>query len=104
MSGIIQHFCRANTRAARSSTTLIGSCPSQDPFGDHVKRIMQLIHDFMQLPQDFSLRTCGTQEYEADVVTLNERGKMKQIGSTFIFTWGVSAACRQFFFSLAICV
>lgn len=42
---------------------------------------MQLIHDFMQLPQDFSLRKYGTQEYEADVVILNEQGKMKQRGS-----------------------
>lgn len=39
---------------------------------------MQLIHDFMQLPQDFTFRKCGTQEYEADVVIFNERGKTKQ--------------------------
>lgn len=39
---------------------------------------MQLIHEFMQLPQDFTFRKCGTQEYEADVVIFNERGKTKQ--------------------------
>lgn len=39
---------------------------------------MQQIHDFMQLPRDFNPRKYGTQEYEADVVILNERGKMKQ--------------------------
>lgn len=92
LSDSIQYFCRANTRAARSCTTQVcvnpepatsplHSYPFQDPFGDHVKRIMQLIHDFMQLPRDFNLRKYGTQEYEADVVILNEQGKMKQRGS-----------------------
>lgn len=46
----------------------------QDPFGDHLKRMMQMIHDYMDLPSDFRLRECGTQEYEADVVILNQRG------------------------------
>nr|QYW22327.1 LGP2 [Channa argus] len=46
----------------------------QDPFGEHLKWMMQLIHDFMNLPPDVTLRECGTQEYEADVVTLRKRG------------------------------
>nr|XP_020463090.1 probable ATP-dependent RNA helicase DHX58 [Monopterus albus]XP_020463091.1 probable ATP-dependent RNA helicase DHX58 [Monopterus albus] len=46
----------------------------EDPFGNHLKWMMQLIHEFMNLPQDFKLRECGTQEYEADVVTLEQRG------------------------------
>lgn len=63
------------------ATSPLHSCPFQDPFGDHVKRIMQLIHDFMQLPPDLCLRKYGTQEYEADVVILNERGTAKQTES-----------------------
>lgn len=46
----------------------------QDPFGDHLKWMMQLIHDYMNIPDDFRLREYGTQEYEADVVTLERRG------------------------------
>ncbi|XP_010738101.3 ATP-dependent RNA helicase DHX58 [Larimichthys crocea] len=46
----------------------------EDPFGDHLKWMMQLIHDYMNLPPDFRLRECGTQEYEADVVILEQRG------------------------------
>nr|AHX37213.1 RNA helicase [Oplegnathus fasciatus] len=46
----------------------------EDPFGDHLKWMMQLIHEYMNLPSDFRLRECGTQEYEADVVTLDQRG------------------------------
>ncbi|XP_054614340.1 probable ATP-dependent RNA helicase DHX58 isoform X2 [Dunckerocampus dactyliophorus] len=46
----------------------------QDPFGDQLKCIMQQIHDFMKPPEDFTLRECGTQEYEADMVTLEKRG------------------------------
>lgn len=45
-----------------------------DPFGDHLKMMMQMIHEFMTLPHDFRLRQCGTQEYEADVVLLEQRG------------------------------
>ncbi|KAM4717906.1 ATP-dependent RNA helicase DHX58 isoform 1-T2 [Anableps anableps] len=45
-----------------------------DPFGDHIKWMMQLIHDFMNLPSDVRLRECGTQEYEADVVILEQQG------------------------------
>ncbi|XP_070703643.1 ATP-dependent RNA helicase DHX58 [Pempheris klunzingeri] len=46
----------------------------EDPFGDHLKWMMQQIHDFMVLPADFRLRQSGTQEYEADVVILEQRG------------------------------
>ncbi|XP_022064730.1 probable ATP-dependent RNA helicase DHX58 [Acanthochromis polyacanthus] len=45
-----------------------------DPFGDHVKSMIGMIHDFMNLPPDVRLRQCGTQEYEADVVILEQRG------------------------------
>ncbi|XP_038134239.1 probable ATP-dependent RNA helicase DHX58 [Cyprinodon tularosa] len=45
-----------------------------DPLGDHIKWMMQLIHEFMNLPSDVRLRECGTQEYEADVVVLEQRG------------------------------
>uniref|UniRef100_A0A3Q0RW22 RNA helicase n=1 Tax=Amphilophus citrinellus TaxID=61819 RepID=A0A3Q0RW22_AMPCI len=47
---------------------------AKDPFGDHLKWMMNLIHDYMDLPPDFRLRECGTQEYEADVVILEQRG------------------------------
>ncbi|KAM7387360.1 hypothetical protein PAMA_009807 [Pampus argenteus] len=46
----------------------------QDPFGDHLKEMMQMIHEFMIIPPDFRLSECGTQEYEADVVVLEQRG------------------------------
>ncbi|KAM9345676.1 ATP-dependent RNA helicase DHX58 [Symphorus nematophorus] len=46
----------------------------EDPFGDHLKWMMQQIHEFMTIPLDFRLRESGTQEYEADVVTLEQRG------------------------------
>lgn len=36
---------------------------------------MQMIHEFMTLPPDFRLREPGTQEYEADVVILEQKGK-----------------------------
>ncbi|KAG7220669.1 hypothetical protein INR49_017930 [Caranx melampygus] len=45
-----------------------------DPFGDHLRRMMEMIHGYMNLPPDFNLRECGTQEYEADVVILEQRG------------------------------
>ncbi|XP_053195285.1 ATP-dependent RNA helicase DHX58-like [Scomber japonicus] len=50
----------------------------QDPFGDHLKSMMQMIHDFMPLPPDFRLRESGTQEYEADVVILEQTGVREQ--------------------------
>ncbi len=37
--------------------------------------MMQLIQEYMNLPSDFRLRECGTQEYEEDVVKLEKRGK-----------------------------
>ncbi|KAM6966089.1 ATP-dependent RNA helicase DHX58 [Tautogolabrus adspersus] len=46
----------------------------EDPFGDHLKRMMHQIHEFMIVPQDCLLRQCGTQEYEMDVVLLERRG------------------------------
>ncbi|KAM9391567.1 LOW QUALITY PROTEIN: ATP-dependent RNA helicase DHX58-like [Pholidichthys leucotaenia] len=46
----------------------------KDPFGDHVKMMMEIIHGFMNLPRDVRLRKCGTQEYEGDVVLLEKRG------------------------------
>lgn len=46
----------------------------EDPFGDHVKWMMQLIHEYMNIPPDYRLRESGTQEYEADVVVLEQRG------------------------------
>eukprot|EP00066_Takifugu_rubripes_P002741 XP_003964848.1 PREDICTED: probable ATP-dependent RNA helicase DHX58 [Takifugu rubripes] len=46
----------------------------EDPFGDHLKWMMQRIHDFMDLPNNITLRECGTQEYEADVVILERHG------------------------------
>ncbi|XP_074552224.1 ATP-dependent RNA helicase DHX58 [Halichoeres trimaculatus] len=46
----------------------------KDPFGDHLKRMMYHIHEFMDIPPDVTLRQCGTQEYEMDVVLLEKRG------------------------------
>ncbi|XP_010873108.1 probable ATP-dependent RNA helicase DHX58 [Esox lucius] len=46
----------------------------QDPFGDCLKFMMQLIHDFMAPASDITLREIGTQEYEADVVILEKKG------------------------------
>uniref|UniRef100_A0A3B3E1P9 DEXH (Asp-Glu-X-His) box polypeptide 58 n=1 Tax=Oryzias melastigma TaxID=30732 RepID=A0A3B3E1P9_ORYME len=55
-----------------------------DPLGDHLKWMMKQIHEFMNLPRDVRLRECGTQEYEADVVILEQRGKTvkRQIDGT----------------------
>lgn len=47
---------------------------AMDPFGDHLKMMMEMIQDYMNIPPDFRLRECGTQEYEADVVILEQRG------------------------------
>lgn len=38
--------------------------------------MMQFIHDFMALGPDFPFREFGTQEYEADVVILEKKGKI----------------------------
>ncbi|KAM9779771.1 ATP-dependent RNA helicase DHX58 [Neosynchiropus ocellatus] len=43
-----------------------------DPFGSHLKRMMEQIHEFM--PCEHQLRACGTQEYEANVVELEKIG------------------------------
>nr|ANY28498.1 LGP2 [Mylopharyngodon piceus] len=45
-----------------------------DPFGDHLKLMMSLIHEFMPSTVSRSLREVGTQEYEADVVELEKTG------------------------------
>ncbi|XP_072549057.1 ATP-dependent RNA helicase DHX58 [Salminus brasiliensis] len=45
-----------------------------DPFGDHLKMMMKMIHEFMPLTAQISLREMGTQEYEADVVELEKKG------------------------------
>ncbi|XP_034076205.1 probable ATP-dependent RNA helicase DHX58 [Gymnodraco acuticeps] len=49
----------------------------EDPFGDQLKSMMLMIHEFMNIPPGFRLRQCGTQEYEADVVELEKRGVKK---------------------------
>ncbi|KAK5913706.1 hypothetical protein CgunFtcFv8_008212 [Champsocephalus gunnari] len=49
----------------------------KDPFGDQLKSMMLIIHEFMNIPPDFRLRQCGTQEYEADVVELEKTGVKK---------------------------
>ncbi|XP_076000381.1 ATP-dependent RNA helicase DHX58 [Genypterus blacodes] len=46
----------------------------EDLFEDHLKRMMQQIHEFMVFPVNFRLRETGTQEYEADVVELEKCG------------------------------
>ncbi|XP_039979860.1 probable ATP-dependent RNA helicase DHX58 [Xiphias gladius] len=46
----------------------------EDLFGNHLKLMMQMIHEYMNLPPDVRLRESGTQEYEADVVILEQRG------------------------------
>ncbi|XP_043089590.1 probable ATP-dependent RNA helicase DHX58 isoform X1 [Puntigrus tetrazona] len=45
-----------------------------DPFGDHLKAMMSMIHEFMPSTESRSLREIGTQEYEADVVELEKTG------------------------------
>ncbi|KAF7697889.1 probable ATP-dependent RNA helicase DHX58 [Silurus meridionalis] len=45
-----------------------------DPFGNHLKMMMKLIHEFMMLDIKLPLREIGTQEYEADVVELEKKG------------------------------
>nr|WLW15875.1 LGP2 [Spinibarbus sinensis] len=45
-----------------------------DPFGDHLKAMMLMIHEFMPSTVSRSLREMGTQEYEADVVELEKAG------------------------------
>ncbi|KAF5903248.1 putative ATP-dependent RNA helicase DHX58, partial [Clarias magur] len=45
-----------------------------DPFGDHLKMMMKLIHESMISDHMSALRQLGTQEYEADVVELEKKG------------------------------
>nr|WOF00804.1 DExH-box helicase 58 [Osteobrama belangeri] len=47
---------------------------AMDPFGDHLKAMMLMIHEFMPSTVSHSLREMGTQEYEADVVELEKAG------------------------------
>lgn len=49
----------------------------KDPFADHLKMMMKLIHEFMMLDPKFILREMGTQEYEADVVELEKKGQRR---------------------------
>uniref|UniRef100_A0AAY4CWN9 RNA helicase n=1 Tax=Denticeps clupeoides TaxID=299321 RepID=A0AAY4CWN9_9TELE len=43
-----------------------------DPFGDHLKNMMKMVHEFMDVTMIFS--AFGTQEYEAEVVNLEKEG------------------------------
>ncbi|KAK7167550.1 hypothetical protein R3I94_001822 [Phoxinus phoxinus] len=49
-----------------------------DPFGDHLKSMMSMIHEFMPPTVSRSLREMGTQEYEADVVELEKAGVIEE--------------------------
>uniref|UniRef100_A0A9J7YU72 RNA helicase n=1 Tax=Cyprinus carpio carpio TaxID=630221 RepID=A0A9J7YU72_CYPCA len=49
-----------------------------DPFGDHLKAMMLMIHEYMPPTVSRSLREMGTQEYEADVVELEKEGVKKE--------------------------
>ncbi|XP_042247911.1 probable ATP-dependent RNA helicase DHX58 [Thunnus maccoyii] len=70
-----KHTAELKKKVPRPMKTFdIADIRLHDPFGDHLKMMMQSIHEFMTLPHDFRLRQCGTQEYEADVVLLEKRG------------------------------
>lgn len=56
--------------------------------------MMQKIHDYMIAPPDLALSVCGTQEYEAKVVILEQTGK-----SFFVFTFPVFKAWRKMNFN-----
>ncbi|KAI4905895.1 hypothetical protein NFI96_013270 [Prochilodus magdalenae] len=43
-----------------------------DPFGEHLKMMMKMIHEYMG--SNITLREMGTQEYENDVVELEKKG------------------------------
>ncbi|XP_065135842.1 ATP-dependent RNA helicase DHX58 [Paramisgurnus dabryanus] len=49
-----------------------------DPFADHLKLMMSMIHEFMPPTVTFGLREKGTQEYEADVVELRKTGVLQE--------------------------
>uniref|UniRef100_A0A8C1VKQ6 RNA helicase n=1 Tax=Cyprinus carpio TaxID=7962 RepID=A0A8C1VKQ6_CYPCA len=53
-------------------------CVQQDPFGNHLKAMMLMIHEYMPPTVSRSLREMGTQEYEADVVELEKEGVKKE--------------------------
>ncbi|XP_056143631.1 probable ATP-dependent RNA helicase DHX58 isoform X2 [Lampris incognitus] len=46
----------------------------KDPLRDHLRQMMERIHDFMGITSDITLRETGTQEYETDVVLLEQHG------------------------------
>lgn len=48
----------------------------QDPFGDHLKFMMFMVHEY--IGADLRLREMGSQEYEADVVELEKKGVARQ--------------------------
>ncbi|KAG7492292.1 hypothetical protein MATL_G00012880 [Megalops atlanticus] len=48
----------------------------KDPFGDHLKKMMHIIHDFMKV--DGISRDFGTQDYEAEVVLLEKEGAVRK--------------------------
>ncbi|XP_063041102.1 probable ATP-dependent RNA helicase DHX58 [Engraulis encrasicolus] len=50
----------------------------QDPFADHLKDMMKMIHDFMSADELISFRLFGTQEYEQDVMQLRKLGEMTE--------------------------
>ncbi|XP_056609630.1 probable ATP-dependent RNA helicase DHX58 [Triplophysa dalaica] len=49
-----------------------------DPFGDHLKLMMSMIHEFMPSTVSADLRQKGTQEYESDVVDLHKTGVVQE--------------------------
>ncbi|XP_076121081.1 ATP-dependent RNA helicase DHX58 [Alosa pseudoharengus] len=51
---------------------------SQDPFEEHLKSLMSMIHEFMSAEELITFRQFGTQEYEGDVVQLEKIGVMKK--------------------------
>lgn len=56
--------------------------------------MMQKIHDYMIAPPDLALSVCGTQEYEAKVVILEQTGK-----SFFVVTFPFFKAWRKMNFN-----
>ncbi|XP_034046661.1 probable ATP-dependent RNA helicase DHX58 [Thalassophryne amazonica] len=67
------HELKAKVPRPTKSFDIVESRP-KDPFGDHLKMMMQLIHAYMDLPEGVTLRECGTQQYEADVILLEKQG------------------------------
>lgn len=46
---------------------------AQDPFGDLLKKLMDEIHNYLEMPE--LSRDFGTQKYEQQVVELSKTGK-----------------------------